>query len=351
VASGSDATADARPAAIDAAAVSAWLTSRVPGTRAPHVFDAIAGGRSNLTFVVTDAGGRRMILRRPPLGPTLPSAHDVGREYRIVAALQDGAVPVPPALAFCEDPGVTGAPFAVTGHVEGLILGDAEDAEAVPEESRRALGLAFADTLAALHAIDPAAVGLADLGRGTGHVERQLRRWKSQLDQSRTRDLALLDEVHRRLAAAVPPQRVAIAHGDYRLENMIVSEEGEVRAVLDWELCTLGDPLTDLGYTLVWWIEPGEPASHLLRPAPSAVPGFPTREEIVERYARTSGADVSSLEYYRAFGLWRLACIVEGVYARYRSGAMGEGATEPELRRMADQVMALGEAALRATEA
>jgi aminoglycoside phosphotransferase (APT) family kinase protein len=145
-------------------------------------------------------------------------------------------------------------------------------------------------------------------------------------------------------------QRVAIVHGDYRLENMIFSVDGYVRAVLDWELCTLGDPLTDLGYTLVWWTLAGEPATHLLESPPTVLPGFPTREELVARYARRTGADVSALAFYHAFGLWRLACISEGVYARYRAGAMGNGRAQHDVERIGGQVLALGEAALAATE-
>jgi aminoglycoside phosphotransferase (APT) family kinase protein len=183
------------------------------------------------------------------------------------------------------------------------------------------------------------------------HVERQLRRWKSQLEQSRTRELPLLDEVHRRLAGSVPvQQRVAIVHGDYRLENMIFSADGHVRAVLDWELCTLGDPLTDLGYTLVWWTLAGEPATHLHQSPPTVLPGFPTREELVARYALRTGADVAALRFYHAFGLWRLACISEGVFARYRAGAMGNGRSTPDVDRIGAQVLALAEAALTATE-
>jgi aminoglycoside phosphotransferase (APT) family kinase protein len=338
-------------AGLDEAAISRWLVGNVANSVAPHRFTTVKGGHSNLTYLVVDARGERSVLRRPPLGPTLPSAHDMGREYRIVSGLWRTGFPVPPPQGYCADAEVTGAPFAITEFVDGLILRDAGAARSISPDDRRLMGLRFVDALAALHAIAPADAALDDLGRGEGHVERQLRRWKGQLEKSRTRELPLLDEVHRRLVSAVPAQqRVSIVHGDYRLENMIFSTDGSLRAVLDWELCTLGDPLTDLGYVLVWWTLAGESAPHLIESQPTVLPGFPTREELVARYALRTGADVTALGFYHAFGLWRLACISEGVYARYRAGAMGDGRSADDVDRIGAQVLALAEAAMAATD-
>jgi aminoglycoside phosphotransferase (APT) family kinase protein len=310
---------------IDPERVSAWFADNVAGAVPPLTFTLIAGGRSNLTFRVEDAAGRRWALRRPPTGHVLPTAHDMAREHRIIAAL--GArtdVPVAPAVAFCADPAVTGAPFYVMGYVDGHILRDAAAAELLPPAARRRAGEELIEVLARIHAVDPDAVGLGDLGRREGYIERQLRRWHAQYEQSKMgRDIPLIDEVHRRLLAAVPAQqRSTIVHGDYRLDNTVLADDGAVRAVLDWELCTLGDPLADVGLLLVYWAEPGDPVAALIT-APTMVPGFPSRAELAERYAARTGLDLSGIGYYTAFAYWKLACILQGVYERYVGGAGG----------------------------
>ncbi len=271
-----------------------------------------------------------MVLRRPPLGNVLQSAHDMGREHRIISALFPTAVPVPEPLAFCDDLTVNDAPFYVMALVEGVVLETSADAEReLPEPSRGAVSRALIDVLADLHAVVPEDVGLGDLGRHDGYVERQLRRWHTQFQKSRSRDIPAIDEVHARLSARVPTQqRVSIAHGDYRLGNTLVAADGTVRAVLDWELCTLGDPLADLGWFMAWWPQPGESATHLHGDAPSLAPGFAGREELTARYAERTGLDVSDLDYYVALALWKLACISEGVHARYRAGVMGDHSAE-----------------------
>jgi aminoglycoside phosphotransferase (APT) family kinase protein len=324
---------------IEADAVTAWFEANAEDVEPPLEFELISGGRSNLTFSVTDAAGRRWALRRPPLHSVLSSAHDVGREHRVVDALRDTPVPVPPAIGLCEDPDVTGAPFFVMEFVDGLILRDDEAAETlIDEPGRRAVSEAMMDVLADLHAVDVDDVGLGDLGRREGYIERQLKRWKGQWEQSKTRELPALEETHRRLSAAVPEQGPAtIVHGDYRLDNMIVSPEGAVRAVLDWELCTLGDPLADVGLLVVYWSRP-------YGGAPGNVPGFPPVDELTERYAKRSGRDLSHLDFYVAFGAWKLAAIIEGVYARYAAGAYG--GTDPEIEKLPDAAEALAESAL-----
>jgi aminoglycoside phosphotransferase (APT) family kinase protein len=330
---------------IDVAAVTDWLRARVPELTAPLSFEVIQGGRSNLTYHVRDTEGRRWVLRRPPLHGVLESAHDMGREHRIISALGPTDVPVPATIGFEPDDTVTGAPFYVMAHVAGPVVRDADAARAVLDESgRRRSGESLVDTLVGLHTVDPDAVGLGDLARKEAYIARQLKRWHGQLAKGRTRDLPQLDDVHDRLAADVPDQGPAtIVHGDYRLDNVILSEEGDVRAVLDWELCTLGDPLADLGLLTVYWSEPGDEMTPLLA-APTTVPGFPTRRDLAERYAAASGRDISQLDYYAAFGYWKLAIILEGVYGRFRSGAYGD-VPESVWGPFGDLVLRLGERA------
>lgn len=329
-------------------AVTAWMAERADIAR-PLKFEPIAGGRSNLTFRVTDARGRAWALRRPPLHGVLPSAHDMGREHRILSALARTNVPVPRTLGYCEDADVTGAPFYVMDFVVGQILRSEADANTLLKpESRKAAGEDLVDVLVALHEIEPDEVGLGDLGKREDYVARQLNRWQRQLEASRTRELPVLDEVHRRLVAAIPAQpKTSIVHGDYRLDNVVVSELGIVLAVLDWELCTLGDPLADLGTTCVYWSDPGDDVVPL-GSAPTIAQGFPRRAEVAERYAKASGQDLAELDYYLALGYWKLAAILEGVYSRYVSGAYGD--TDESWQRFDLAVLELAEAALEATK-
>jgi aminoglycoside phosphotransferase (APT) family kinase protein len=305
-----------------------WLEANVPSLTAPVEFLLIAGGHSNLTYKVTDAKGAEFVLRRPPLGHVLATAHDMGREFRVISALGPTAVPVPQAIVFCDDLSVNGTPFYVMGFVEGHIIRDDVIAEKVltPDQRRRA-GETLIDVLADIHAVDPDAVGLGDLGRRGGYIERQLNRWYKQFQASQTRQLPAVDEVYRKLLTAIPDQvSTTIVHGDYRLDNCMVDDEGTVNAVLDWEICTLGDPLADLGLLTVYWTEPGEEGLGALT-SPTVADGFPRRAELLERYAARSGRDLATIDYYTAFGYWKLACIVEGVYARYLGGALGDDAT------------------------
>jgi aminoglycoside phosphotransferase (APT) family kinase protein len=307
---------------IDREAVTRWYVEHVPGTTPPLTFELIAGGHSNLTFRVTDAAGRATVLRRPPLGQVLASAHDMGREHRIIAALCDTVIPVAPALGYEPGDEVNGAPFYVMDFVEGHVLRDQAAAEALSTEVRTRTGDSLVDVLAAIHAVDPDAVGLGDLGRKDGYIERQLKRWYGQWNNSKTRELGDIDRVHDALSANVPEQGpAAIVHGDYRLDNCMVDDDGNVVAVLDWELCTLGDPLADVGLLMVYWNERGDDSPTLT--SPTKAQGMRTRQQLLDRYAATSGRDLSNIDFYVAFGYWKLACIVEGVYARYVGGSMG----------------------------
>ena len=338
---------------IDAEAVTAWFEDHVAGVEAPLRFDLIAGGRSNLTYRVTDAAGRAYALRRPPLSHVLPTAHDMAREHRVISALGPTAVPVPATYGLCQDDEVNGRPFYVMEFVEGHILRDAAGASRdLDEAGRGQAGRSIAETLAALHAVDVDAVGLGSFAKREGYIERQLRRWYEQFSKSLVpgSDTAgIVGAVHDRLAAGIPPQATStIVHGDYRLDNTVLGDDGSVRAVLDWEICTLGDPLADMGLLMVYWTEPGDEAA-ILGVAPTTVAGFPSRAEMRAAYEAASGYDLSRLGYYVAFGYWKLACIVQGVYARYVGGAAAGDRSSVD--GWADSVRRLAEAAQASLDA
>ena len=339
---------------IDVERVSAWFARSVPGAELPLTFSLIAGGRSNLTYEVTDSAANRFALRRPPLSHVLPTAHDMAREHRVISALGPTAVPVPRTLGLCQDREVNGAPFYVMEFVDGHIVRDAESAAAALDERGRArAGRSLAETLAELHAVDVDAVGLGDFAKRDGYIERQLRRWHEQFRNSAVDDgidtAGVVDTVHDRLAADVPPQASStIVHGDFRLDNTVLGDDGDVRAVLDWEICTLGDPLADMGLLMVYWTEPGDTAA-LMGVTPTTLAGFPSRAEMRRYYAERSGRDLSSLDYYVAFGYWKLACILQGVYARYVGGATaGDRSSVDGFGR---SVVTLAETALATLEA
>lgn len=326
-----------------------WFRKRVPDIEPPLDYETIHGGLSNLTFLVTDQSGARWVLRRPPLGERLGSAHDMGREVKVVSGLADTAVPVPPVVGYCEDEDVTGAPFYVMEFVEGPVLRSPVQAALFPDPGqRRRIGMGLVETLAEIHAVDPDAVGLGDLGRREGYAERQLKRWAGQWEQSKTRELPLVEEIHERLAGLVPPQTTTtLVHGDYRLDNVIYSPTAEVAAVVDWELCTLGDPLADLGLLMVYWIDPGSQGVPLLQPA-TTEPGFPTGRKLAARYAEISGRDISNLDFFVALGYWKLAIILEGVLARISAGQYGSG--HEAGAEFEETIQALARAAAEAVE-
>ena len=308
-------------AGIDHDSLVRWFDGRVGGIDGGLEFKLITGGRSNLTFTVTDEHGRCWVLRRPPMGHVLATAHDMAREHRIICALADSGVPVPAIVGLCEDDDVNGAPFYVMDFVPGLVVRDVTIAEGVPVEVRRRMGESLVEVLARLHDVDLDAVGLSDLGRHGGYIERQLKRWRTQFVNATTRDIPRVLEVHELLAARVPAQQgVGIVHGDYRLDNCMMSPEGDVAAVLDWELCTLGDVLADVAGMIAY----GDTRTTGGTPPPTTVEGFPDTDEVREMYASHSTRDLVDLDFYVAFACWRMACIVEGVYTRYKAGVMGD---------------------------
>lgn len=328
--------------------VSEWLTDNIEGAVGPFSFDFITGGHSNLTFAVTGADNARFVLRRPPLGSVLATAHDMAREYKIISGVGQTSVPVPQALGVCEDEAVNGAPFYVMSYIDGAVLHSSEDTDAMVAEGdvRSRISRSVVDVLADLHLANPDQIGLGDLGRKEAYLDRQLKRWRTQWEKSKTRDLPQMEQCDELLVAAKPEQHhTGIVHGDYRLGNMLVNAEGgTVEGVLDWELCTLGDVLADVGYLLNNWAPPGEESARGATAYATASGGFWTREQMVEAYSERTGFEVTNIEYYRAFQAWRLAAIVEGVLARYLKGVMGDDSVDTDLYK--EQVESLADEAL-----
>ena len=331
-------------------AVSAWFEANVPGVALPLSFELIAGGHSNLTFKATGADGQCYVLRRPPLRQVLATAHDMGREHKVIAALADTGVPVPRALGLCEDEAVNGRPFYVMGFVEGRVVRTQKQAAELSSELRQSASRSIADILARIHTVDVDHVGLGDLGRKEDYIARQLRRWLRQFEESKTKERPEIGEVHDHLAARIPNQGPAgIVHGDYRLDNCMLGDDGQVVAVLDWELCTLGDRNADVAQLLVYWAEPDDIEFALDSP-PTAAPGFASRAEMLDLYQEASGRDLDDFEFYMAFGYWKLACILEGVHSRYVGGAMGDKPPPQETGGFTARVDALIELATAAAE-
>jgi aminoglycoside phosphotransferase (APT) family kinase protein len=332
---------------IDEQSVSKWFGEHIAGVELPLAFTLIAGGRSNLTFRVDDAAGHCWALRRPPVSHVLPTAHDMAREHKIISALGPTDVPVPMTMGLCTDESVNQAPFYVMEFVDGHILRTAEQVVDEFDQSMRAeIGMQLADTLASLHAINPDDVGLGDLARREGYIERQIRRWSEQFKNGIVNDDnydGVVERVASDLSQRIPEQiGLAIVHGDYRIDNTVLNDPGGVRAILDWELCTLGDPMADVGLLLVYWNELPEEDSPIGVSA-STAPGMASRADLLERYAKTSGRDVSAIAFYTAFGYWKLACIMQGVYSRYLGGAgAGDSGT---VDRYPDSIRRLANAA------
>ncbi|MEV0906452.1 phosphotransferase family protein [Streptomyces hokutonensis] len=284
----------------------------------------IEGGRSNLTYAVTD-GTAKWVVRRPPLGHVLATAHDMKREHRVISALHPTDVPVPNPVLLCEDDEVLGAPFYVMEFVEGTPYRTADELVPIGPERTRGAVLELVDTLVELHAVDPAEVGLADFGRPEGFLDRQLRRWGKQLAASRNRELPGVEELHAALGRRLPTSPTpTVVHGDYRLDNVLIGEDDKIKAILDWEMSTLGDPLTDLGLLVMYSIPLELPNSPISTTA--SAPGHPAPAELIERYAARSGRDVSSVAWYTAFAWFKLAVILEGIHYRYTLGqTVGRG--------------------------
>ena len=298
----------------------AFFDDACPGAaQAPLRARLLAGGKSNLTYEVSD-DMRSWVVRRPPLGHVLATAHDMVREHRVVTALRDTDVPVPATYALCEDPDVIGAPFYVMEKVEGTPYRLSSELSALGPDRTAAISARMIDTLATLHAVDPAAVGLTDFGRPEGFLERQVRRWKKQLDASHSRDLAGADELHAALTTGVPEQSPpGIVHGDFRLDNLLVDDSDQVAAVLDWEMATIGDPLTDVALLLVYQRLADLESGYAVADA-STAPGFLSNDKMLARYADRSGRDLSAMGFYLGLAYFKIAVILEGIHYRYIHG-------------------------------
>ncbi|HEX2103768.1 MAG TPA: phosphotransferase family protein [Solirubrobacteraceae bacterium] len=302
-------------------ALEAFLDAEGLGSGPPEA-RRIGHGASNLTYLV-ERDGARVVLRRPPPPPLPPSAHDIVREARIQVCLARGGVRVPEILAVCEDEAVIGAPFYLMAEVVGALICDSVPRELDTPEERRRLGFELVDALAELHAVDWRSCGLETLGKPTGYLERQLRRWSGLWEVNATRDLGECLEIGEQLKATMPASPPAtVVHGDYRFGNVMVGVDAPARlvAILDWEMATLGDPLADLGYLVVSWSEPGAPEHPLLLSPVTSRPGFPSRAELIDRYAQRTGHDVSRLRWYEAFALWKASVFCEAIYGRYLRG-------------------------------
>ena len=339
------------PEGYEVAAVEAWLKERLPTLEPPFAWTQLEGGHSNLTCKLVDKNGREAVIRRPPQGQLLPSAHDMGREWALISALGPTPVPVPEALAFCDNPDVTGAWFYVMGHINGQPLHNNEETlEWVPEDRRVILAHSFVDVLADLHSLDPDAIGLGDLGKRDSYVGRQLKTWYrswtssikgADYDDPRAHELQAFFLEH------LPQQgKIRVVHGDYGLHNCLVGPDARIAAVVDWEISTLGDPLADLAYALNFFPDPSDTLP-IAPEAATAVPGFPTRTDLTKRYAEKTGRDLSGLDYYTGFNRWKSACIVHGVYARYMEGKKSsEGVDLEHMRGRIDVALTLSEQAV-----
>jgi len=313
---------EAASTGIDQPRVDAWLAAHVTDAVPPFTYEQIMGGGSNLTFRVVDAQGRQWALRRPPIGPLLATAHDMGREVRIMTALAPSPVAVPACAAYCEDPDVTGAPFYVMNFVDGLVIRNLASTEAMTRADADRATDSLIDTQIALHTLDLEAYGLADLARHGDYVGRQLARWRRQIEAGQTRDAPLFFDLHERLVARKPVEQVppGLAHGDYRFDNVVLDDQFAIAAVLDWELCTIGDPIADFAWSLEYWSNESDPVSFLSDP-PTASNIFVTRDEVVDRYRSRCGFEFGDLSYYRVFSWWKQACIAEGALARQMEAA------------------------------
>lgn len=317
-----------------------WLADNLADYPAPYQFSLIPAGGSNLTYIATAANQQRFVVRRPPLRARLASAHDMSREHRIMSALAATNVPVPEMLAYCSDESVCDVEFFCMAMVDGVVIRDRASSEHMSKADCERATDSLIDAQIAFHTVDLNAIGLGDMAQHDGYLERQLKRWQKQQRASATREVPLFDALHDKLAGSRPKSHATpgLAHGDYRFDNTILTHDYGMAAVLDWELCTIGDPVADFIWSLNYWAEPDDDIFWLLDP-PTLNPNFPSRAEVFAEYQRRSGLDVeNNLAWYQAFSWWKQACIVEGVYARMQKGA-GGGMKTSSLDLVAERVL------------
>ncbi len=323
-----------------------YLQQYLPNLRGDLMVRQFPSGHSNLTFFL-QIGEQELVLRRPPFGAHIKTAHDMAREYRILSHLHPvyGKVPLP--LLFCEDESIIGAPFYVMERVRGIILrAQPPQGLALTTDIMHDLAVAFVDNLAAIHAVDYVAAGLGDLGKPQGYAMRQVRGWTERYANAKTDDIPEIERVAAWLAEHLPPESgAALIHNDYKYDNLVLDPDNlSIRAVLDWEMATVGDPLMDLGTSLGYWVEANDPDElRALAFGPTMLPGNLTREEIVQRYARGSGRDVAHIQFYYVYALFKIAVIVQQIYNRYKQGF----SHDPRFAKMIDAVHVLGKTAAR----
>jgi aminoglycoside phosphotransferase (APT) family kinase protein len=343
---------------IDAGSLRDWLAARVPGIAEhaePLEIEQFPGGHSNLTYLLR-CGERELVLRRPPFGSQVKSAHDMGREYRVLSRLWEVYPKAPRALASCDDPAVIGAPFYVMERMRGVILRHQKLPTGIELDSDtvRRLSQAVVDGLVELHAVDVQASGLADLGRPQGYVERQVSGWAERWRKARTDDVPEVDRAFAWLADHLPPAAEesggALIHNDYKYDNLVLDpdlSQPRILAVLDWEMTTIGDPLMDLGTSLGYWTDADDdPALRMLPGGPTTLPGNLTRREVVERYAERSGRDVSRILFHYVYGLLKITVIAQQIYYRYKQGLT----RDERFATMIDGVRLLGRQAVLSIE-
>lgn len=325
---------------VDFSAISEWIGGLGIGAVSPLTFERVGNGQSNLTYAVSDAGGSRWVLRRPPLGHLLASAHDVVREYRILTALQNTGVPVPKMIALTEDAAVSDVPLVLMSYVDGVVLDSVTKASAIGESVRASVGHGMTSALANIHRVDLESAGLLDLASHKPYAARQLKRWTTQWANSKSRDVPAIDSLAERLAANIPDQReLTLVHGDFHLNNVITSpSDGSIVAVVDWELCTLGDPLADIGGLLAYWPEAGDAVAGPFMT--STLPGFPSRAELTADYAAKTGRDVSAVGFWQALALWKLSIIAEGVMRRAEADSRNRAGAGSPTTSLIDDIVA-----------
>ena len=335
---------------LDLTRLEPFLRAHVPGSSGPIRIEQFPSGHSNLTYLVR-LGRRELVLRRPPFGSKVKSAHDMGREYRVLSKLHPVYPPAPQVLVFCDDVAVLGAPFYIMEPVHGVILRrDPPAGMPFPAEVARRLSESFIDNLARLHALDYSAAGLAELGKPQGYLERQVRGWTERYHGSQTHELPDVERLSAWMCEHIPSTSgAALIHNDYKYDNLVLdpADITRIAGVLDWEMCTIGDPLSDLGTTLAYWVDPRDNEDlQQIRWCPSTYPGSLGRVQLAERYARASGRDVSNLVFYLVFARFKIAVIVQQIYYRYRQGLTKDA----RFASMAGVVKVLMRAALDSAE-
>jgi aminoglycoside phosphotransferase (APT) family kinase protein len=326
-------------------ALEPWLERNMSGLTPPFDAEQVGRGRSNLTYRITDAAGTAVILRRPRTGATLKASHNLGREFSILSAAHRAGLRVPEPLAYCDDSAVIGAGFYLMAVVEGIVADSPTAAEALDGPARERSPRALAATMAELHAVDVSGGAFAELAGGERYGERQVARWQRQWVHARTRDLTPIDRIGERLGASIPSQTgSSLVHGDFTLFNVVLSPDGDVRAVLDWELSTLGDPIADIAWCSMWWPDTEAEVAPGADPVP-LLPGFPPKKVLIDAYAAATARDLAALPWWQALSYWKLVIIIEGILKSWEEDPANGGRDPGSLAPGVFKALSLAEAA------